>query len=166
MISCQSKESNYKYFATIQDSVLLNTIHKYGEEMGIDNRRSYLTVEYLYSGSEMLYIISNAKSRAYRLYNPSNFSLVDDVAVVIDLDVSEFISTGNIIPELDQFFTDQGIHLADTVKAYDPPYWILSKCGNSYELTKKRDPKRVYSLPCDYLIKLDVSSDSLILIKK
>lgn len=159
--SSQAQKVNYHYLTEIKDDTLTKTIVDYVTINSIDVKSHFIIVDFSDYGPKDQFGISAGESlQGIANRPPDYFAFVKGVLVLLDFSHGD-VALGGVAEELHQFVREKGIKLQDTVASYDPPLWVLNRCGDNYELIKKIDPFTQDFLPCGYYLRRDLKTDSI-----
>lgn len=166
-LSCNSRSNKYPHWKQITDDSLKSTIKKYVQNTNLDTKIRYVSISYRNDEGKILYAISAGRSyESYKLSPPDYFSSLDSTVVIIRVTNNRIVQLDDVSEEIDLLMNDKGVTLEKELMNYDPPIWVLKKCGNDYELIKKVDINTIEYIPCDYLLKRDFETDSTWLEKR
>lgn len=163
LIACTRNDETRRYRTVIVNDSLKSVLRSYVNETNLNRNSNYVVVTYSDKGSREEYAISAGNSTAYRHFPPDYYAQLDDVIVLLYFTRDQIIDKHDVGRDLDGFFKDRKVMLHDTVRAYDPPTWILAKCLDTYELIRVIDPYRVTDLPCNCILKRTEKPDSLVI---
>lgn len=146
---CNSDRNLFPHRVELIDDTLSVTIKTYISQTSFDKKGSFVSVEYLSDSGVVSYLITAGNSRqGYKMNSPDYFTTIGDVIVLISLTDNKMIAVEGIGNEIDLMATTNGLQLQEELTNFDPPTWVLKRCGGAYNLTTRMQIKYGDYSPC------------------